>query len=302
MARYGRVVIPASEIIHDRMAWLWHPLVGVSPLYACGVPATMGNTIQNNSMNLFANGGRPTGIINIPGPITQPMADALKEQWQTAYTGTNIGKTGILTEGMTFQPVEAMTALNMQLTEQLKLAREDVALAFHYPIWKLAGSMPPYTKPDQAQTQYYIDCLQIHIEQIEKCLKDGLELPLDLWAEFDLEALMRMDTEALYASNNAAKGWMKLDEQRYRANLPPLTTGGDTVYLQHQDYSVEALAKRDAKPDPFANTDAQGNPTKPAPAPMPSPEPKAARESSIEDLSLMRDALAFRIRKHVSAA
>src|SRR5688572_17922036 len=38
----GDNAIPASEIIHDRMTTLWHPLVGVSPIYACGASATQG--------------------------------------------------------------------------------------------------------------------------------------------------------------------------------------------------------------------------------------------------------------------
>lgn len=33
------VIVPASEIIHDRMPALWHPLIGVSPIYACGSSA-----------------------------------------------------------------------------------------------------------------------------------------------------------------------------------------------------------------------------------------------------------------------
>src|SRR5262245_41221058 len=30
------IVVPASEIIHDLMVSLFHPLIGVSPIYACG--------------------------------------------------------------------------------------------------------------------------------------------------------------------------------------------------------------------------------------------------------------------------
>ena len=46
--------------------------------------------------------------------------------------------------------------------------------------------------------------------------------------------------------------------------LPKL--GGAALYLQEQNYSLEALAKRDAKPDPWA--------TAPAPQSEPEPEPE----------------------------
>lgn len=264
-----RIAVPASEIIHDRMATLWHPLVGISPLYACAMSATMGNKILNNSTNTFANGGMPSGIITVPGAIGDDTAALLKARWETNFGGANVGRTAVLADGLKFDPVTLVSAEFMQLIEQLKWTVEDVARAFRYPLWKLGGPAPPYTKPDQAQTLYYTDCLGPHIISIESCLDNGLELPLGLGTEFDLDELMRMDTESLYESNNKAKGWMKLDEQRYRANLPPLKTGGDTVYLQHQDYSVEALAKRDAKADPFSSVGADGIPdTKPTP-----PEP-----------------------------
>ncbi len=42
------------------------------------------------------------------------------------------------------------------------------------------------------------------------------------------------------------------NEARKRENLPPLA-GGDALYLQQQNYSLEALSRRDAREDPFAS-------------------------------------------------
>jgi phage portal protein BeeE len=44
---------------------------------------------------------------------------------------------------------------------------------------------------------------------------------------------------------------MSPDEARFKANYLPVT-GGATPYLQQQNYSLAALARRDAQPDPFA--------------------------------------------------
>lgn len=52
-------VVPASEIIHDRFNCLYHPLVGLSPIFAAGTAATMGLKAQNNSKNFVANGSQP---------------------------------------------------------------------------------------------------------------------------------------------------------------------------------------------------------------------------------------------------
>ena len=42
------VVVGASDLIHDRWNCLWHPLVGVSPLYAIGGAVTQAQAIQES--------------------------------------------------------------------------------------------------------------------------------------------------------------------------------------------------------------------------------------------------------------
>ena len=167
---------------------------------------------------------------------------------------------------------------------------QDVARAFRYPLWKLGGPTPPYTKPDQAQTAYYVDCLQSHIEAIEKCMEDGLELTEGLGCEFDLDTLMRMDTQALFESNKAGDGWMTPDEQRFRANYKKLSKGGDTVYKQHQDYPIEVIADRKDISTSGAN-----------PTTVPVTEPQRSAEPETENLFTMRDELAELITRQAAS-
>ena len=72
------LVVPASEIIHDRINCLWHPLVGVSPLVACAISATQGRRIQSNSAKFFENMSRPSGMLTAPGIIDEVTADRLR--------------------------------------------------------------------------------------------------------------------------------------------------------------------------------------------------------------------------------
>ena len=255
------VVAPASEIIHDTMVCLWHPLVGVSPLYACALSGTMGNRIQNSSTAFFDNHALPGGVLTAPGTITDTTATRLKEDWQKNFGGQNVGKVAVLGDGLTFEAMR-MTAEASQLAEQLGWTVEDVARAFHYPLYKLGGPLPAYAgNIDALITSYYTDCLQILIESLELCLDEGLELPAGMGTEMDLDNLMRMDTAALFESNSTAVGggWMSPDEARFRANFKPVK-GGETPYLQQQNYSLAALAKRDALEDPFNQGPAQAAP------------------------------------------
>ncbi len=259
------LLAPAREIIHDRINCLYHPLVGISPLTACALSATMGNKIQENSVHFFGNRALPGGVITVPGKINQDQIDRLEKKFKENFSGENFGNVWVLGADMKFNPI-TMTAEAAQLAEQLKWTVEDIARAFHYPLFKLGGPLPAYAgNVDALITSYYTDCLQILIESMELCLDEGLELPAGMGTELDLDNLMRMDTAALFKSNSDAVGggWMAPDEARFRANYKPVE-GGASPYLQQQNYSLAALAKRDSQEDPFARTPAPASaPTEP---------------------------------------
>jgi HK97 family phage portal protein len=249
-----RKIVPASEVIHDMMVSLWHPLVGVSPIYACGLSATMGNAIQSNSTKFFANRSMPGGMLTAPGAISTEVATRLKTTFETNFSGDNMGKLFVAGDGLEFKQF-SITAIDAQLIEQLGWTVQDVARSFHYPMEKLGGPPAPYstTSNTEARTMaYYTDCLQTLIESLELCLDEGLRLPRGTGTEMDLDNLWRMDTLAMFEANNKAisGGWLTPNEARSRANLRPVS-GGDTPYLQQQNYSLQALAKRDQQENPF---------------------------------------------------
>ncbi len=276
------VTVPASEIIHDTMVSLWHPLIGVSPIYACGMSSTMGRRIQANSTKFFDNMSRPSGMLSAPGTIADETAARLKATWEENFGGANIGRLAVLGDGLKY---EAMTipAQEAQLIEQLKWTIEDVARCFHVPLYKLGGTAPAATSIESLNQGYYSDCLQALIESFELCLDEGLSLPVGYYTEFDLTGLLRMDTAARYDAKNkaVAGGWMSPNEARASENFKPVT-GGESPYLQQQNYSLAALAKRDAKDDPFAGpTPKPAEPATPMPAPpMAVPAPAAANDKA----------------------
>ena len=247
-------ILPASEMIHDRGITLWHPLVGVSPIYACGMAATQGLRIQHNSATFFQNMSHPGGALTAPGTIDDVTASRLKSDWEKNYGGANLGKMAILGDGLKYEPFNTVPAVEAQLIEQLRWTVEDVARAFRYPLYKLqAGPAPNEANSEAAERSYYNGCLQGQIEGIELCLDDGLDLPAGQATEFDLDGLLRMHTGARFeALDKAVSGaWMAPNEARQRENLPPVA-GGETPLAQQQNFSLSALAKRDARPDPFA--------------------------------------------------
>lgn len=247
-----QITVPARHIIHDREMALFHPLIGVAPLEAARLAATKNVRIQENASDFFANGAQPGGLISAPAGMSETDAEALKKYWDDNFTGTNRGKVGVIGADMKFTPF-AFKSIDSQLVEQLRYSDEQICHAFGIPPFKIGiGSIPAGMKVDDLNLMYLTDALQARIESMEDCLDQGLSLGDDVGIELDLEPLLRMDakSQAEVEGTLVKNGIKAPNEARKRFNLPPLT-GGDSVYLQQQNFSLEALAKRDQSADPF---------------------------------------------------
>lgn len=277
------VMVPASEVIHDRMKPLWHPLVGVGPLYACGLSATQGRKIQTNSSKFFENMSRPSGQLTAPGTISDETAARLKEVFEREFSGEKIGRLFVGGDGLKYEPM-AIPADQAQLIEQQKWTIEDVARCFLVPLYKLgAGTQPNYSNVAALNQDYYTQCLQHHIESIETHLSDFLPAKFEVW--LDVEALLRMDHKTRAETNDIKmkSGTLSPNEARLEDNRAPVE-GGESPYLQQQNYSLLALSKRDARDDPFATGSTAG--TTPA-LPAPAEEDDPADAGDMEGRSLL---------------
>lgn len=300
-----QVVVPASEIIHDTMCPLFHPLCGVSPLIACGLAAMQGLAIQQSSTKFFENGAQPGGVLTVPGELTEAQASDFKKQWEENYTGQNSGRVAVLGGGLKYEKI-VMSAVESQVIEQLKWSAETICSCFHVPAYMVGvGTPPAYNNIEALNQQYYSQCLQAIIENIELLLDEGLGLDQVVGktygAEFDLDGLLRMDTATQYETygKGITSGLLAPDDGRKKVGLGPVP-GGDTPYLQQQNYSLGALAKRDAQKDPFAFT------SKPPAASQPPEQPAEPAKwiSDIEmgddDVPVISTTVAWAARKHLA--
>jgi HK97 family phage portal protein len=279
------VVVPAREIMHDRETTLFHPLCGVSPIYAAGYPAVQGLNIRRNSDKFFSNGSKPGGVLSSPLPISQATADRIKAYWDENFKGDNIGKIAVLGDGLKYEAM-AMSAEQSQLVEQLRFSDEDIARAFTMPLEKVNLAPESSTSVESVQRRYHADCLQRRLRKTEACLTHGLELPnvpgrvLEVW--FERDDLLEMDTlTRLDAATKLIAAGGSPNEARVRFLDLGRTAGGDTPFLQQQNWPIELLAKRDladlAAPQPRAAAAA----TQDAPAPAEDTPPEDATKAAL---------------------
>jgi HK97 family phage portal protein len=247
------ITIPASEIIHDRIgAPNFHPLCGVSPLYAAGLPVVQGLTIQQQSATFFQKGSRPGGVLSSPHEVTEQQALMYKTQWEQNFSGENAGRVAVVGNGMKYEPM-GVPAEEAQLIEQLKWTAENVCSVFHVPPYMIGITAPPtYNNVEALQQVYYSQCLQVYLEAIEALLDDGLELGNDrsgiYRTDFDLDDLLRMDTATMIASigNGMKASIFSPNEARAKFNMRPVR-GGEFPLAQQQNMTLEALAQFNEK-------------------------------------------------------
>lgn len=266
----GPIVVPASEIIHDRMNCLFHPLVGIPPLYAAGIPAILGLKIVTNSAHFFANGASPGGILTWPGAIDPAQATQLKADWETNFGGVNSGRVAVLGDGLKYESVAVVTSDKAQTAEQWDKASQAIADAFCIPWFLVGGPQAPYgTNPQAVTIQYYSQCLQPHTRSFEEVYELGIGLSPDringqrLGVEFNTADLLLMDAQTQMAtlSQGVGAGVYAINEARSQVNLPPVEGGAEPI-VQQQNWPLSVLAKRpppDATPpavaEPAANED-----------------------------------------------
>src|SRR5262249_17395566 len=196
------------------------------------------------------------------------------------YAGpNNVGKVAVMSDGLKYEPM-TMNAVDAELIDQLKWTAENVASAFHVPAYMIGvGPPPPYANVEPLVQQYYSQCLQSLMTNLETSLDEGLGLQpapenaLNYGVEFDIDDLIWMNALARGEAAGKSAGTLSPNEARKKYYAIGPVTGGQSPMVQQQYYSLEALAKRDAS-DPFAKS---------APAPPPPTDTGTETEPATPD-------------------
>jgi phage portal protein BeeE len=184
-----------------------------------------------------------------------------------------------MSNGMKYEPL-SVNAVDAQLIQQLEWTATTICATYQVPAHLIGvGPPPPFANVEALQQQYLSQCLHAVIVAVENALDEGLGLAgTNLGTEFDIDDLIYLDTATRTAAAQSAigSGAMSPNEVRRKYfGLGPVK-GGDTPYLQQQNYSLSALDDRD-KTNPLVAPDPPPAPS-PAlapPGPPPGDEPPA---------------------------
>lgn len=263
-----RWIVPQRDILHfcgpSRPD---DPLRGESPLVAGGLPVALSSGAGGMLAGFFANAARPSGVLSTDLTLTKEQVTELRARWNEHTTGAGAGGTPILTAGLKWDKV-SLSAQEMQIAEQMKMSKEDIAMIFGIPLALINDmSGATWNNTEQLIMAWLRMGLGYYVDQIELAYDRMFQIELTpeyTYLDID-EALLRPDFKTrIEGLKNAVQGGIySPNEARKREGLPK-AKDGDEPRVQQQ---VVPLSAWDAAP-----------PKTPAPPPAPAAEPTGEEE------------------------
>jgi HK97 family phage portal protein len=252
--------IPARDVLHVRLHTPRHPLRGESPILATVLDRAMAGAALNQQVAFYLNQARPSFMLETDEKLTPEQTRELRKHWDEQTRGEGAGGTPILTWGLKAKPV-AVNAVDAQLAEMLKMADQNVALAFRMPLQILGVGGTPFASTESLMQSWIASGLGFVLNHIEEAfgLLFGLKGMPDEYLELNTKALLRSAyrerMEGL--ARGVISGIYSPDEARAEEDLPEVP-GGHGKMPRVQQQVVPLSYGTDMRPP-------QPAPAKPAP-------------------------------------
>lgn len=226
-------IVSRDNILHLRAGLAADGVTGTSPIHEAREAIGLALQLEAHAARLFANGGRPSGILSFPQRLGSEVARRIKASWQAATSGANSGSTAVLEENGTFIPL-SFNSVDSQFLELRQFAISEIARAFRVPpIFIQDYGRATWSNSAEMGRMFLSYSLEPWLTRIEGEFQLKLltaEERAELFVEHDTDDITAADTSAraaAYASFRSA-GIYTANELRRLERLPRME-GGDTL-------------------------------------------------------------------------
>lgn len=215
---------------------------------------------QKAGAAFWANGARPTGMLEFPGMIKQDQLERLRSQFAETYSGAgNTGKPMLLEGGAKWSPT-SIPPEDAQYLETRNFQVADIARMFNMPPHMLGDLSNAHFSNIEHQNRFFLQMTLMPwlIRWEQECnakLFTEQERGDGYFVEHVVDAFLRGDTTSRFNAYKMARegGWMSVNDIRRKENMNPID-GGD-VYLSplnmapaddlraHREHLKDALSK-----------------------------------------------------------
>ena len=205
---------------------------GVSPITLAREAIALAISFEAHIGSIFANGGRPSGVIKSPKVLDVDAKKKLAASWFNTHGGKSAGGTAILDEDMDYMQL-SMSLADTQFAENRLEQIREIARAFRIPAPMLGElSRATWSNLEQLNRQFLQTTLNPWLKQWSwayACVLLTPEEREDHYIEFVTDDLLTTDGAARAASYGQYRsmGVMSANEVRAGLNLPPHADGND---------------------------------------------------------------------------
>jgi HK97 family phage portal protein len=267
-------IYQASDILHFKL-FSWDGLLGLSPIMLARQSLGLTRAAEKMGARLFANGGRPSGVMTQDGAgsIDEKMLLNLRESWQAAQTGDNALKTAFLPGSWKYTAIGLdMEAVQFLATRMFQ--RSEIAALYRVP-GHLVGDTTRQSNTNSEQEALTLVTLTLrpYLTRIENEIQRVL-LPSvgrnanRFFCEFDVRGLLRGDHKTQFETYAIGKQWgfmntnMILEDQ----GLNPIGAVGEVYWTPVNMQNSENLLLMPATTAPAEAAPAVDGPTVPTDA------------------------------------
>src|SRR5262252_7805319 len=236
------LMVPQRDVLHirlhaDRTRRYPYPLWGQSPLLAALADIGLGDAINSQQLQFYANQARPSAVISTDMALDGATVTELRDRWDEQSRGINQGKTPILTHGLKVNPWAAPPK-DAQIAEIMKVAESHIALVFRIPMQVLGLGTHTFSSTEALMRFWIATGLGFALNHIEEAF--GLLFKLsgqpDEYVEFNTAALLRSDfKDRLTALKEAVLGGIYApNEARNMEGLDDVPFGDEPRTQQQQ--------------------------------------------------------------------
>jgi HK97 family phage portal protein len=224
------VTIAAEDIVHLR-GLSFNALVAMSTIGMARDAIGVAMGLEQQAARWMANGSRPSVVLQSKKSLSNIAAARLKKQWDDFKSGLqNTGSTVVLEDGIEAKTLQ-LTSVDLSFMEQRKFQREDIALFYRVPLFKLGLAELRGVNLVQVNQEYVNDTIAPDLDRWEQKFEDDFGL-IDEGLEigFDDTRLLRTDILTRYniGRMGVLSGLTAANEFRRGERLPPVP-GGDEV-------------------------------------------------------------------------
>lgn len=226
--------LPARDVFHV-------PGLGFDGLSGYSVISMARRSLQINATaeqageSFLAEGMRPGGVLEFPGSLQDLQKLNLEEATAKKHGGApRFGKTLILYGGMKYNPL-SIPPEDAQFLETREFQTEEVARWFNIPPHKLRDlRRATFSNIEHQAREFVADSLLYWLTKITQEFGRKLigEDEPGVYAEHNLDVLLRGDTASRYAAYASGRQWGLLspNDCRRKENMPPIE-GGDVYHV-----------------------------------------------------------------------